>query len=83
MDKIIYKEIASGKINENKSIVISECSKGGYTLGQKLTMNDNGKKVDVFLKGAIHLDNVQSLINIRDAFNETLEKIKENINNSI
>jgi len=83
MDKIVYKEIASGKINENKSIVISECSKGGYTLGQKLTMNDNGKKVDVFLKGAIHLDNVQSLINIRDAFNETLEKIKENINNSI
>lgn len=83
MDKIVYKEIASGKINENKSIVISECSKGGYTLGQKLTMNDNGKKVDVFLKGAIHLDNVQSLINIRDAFNETLEKIKQNINNSI
>lgn len=83
MDKIVYKEIASGKINENKSIVISECSKGGYTLGQKLTMNDNGKKVDVFLKGAIHLDSVQSLINIRDAFNETLEKIKENINNSI
>ena len=83
MDKIVYKEISSGKINENKSIVISECSKGGYTLGQKLTMNDNGKKVDVFLKGAIHLDNVDSLVNIRNAFNETLEKIKENINNSI
>ena len=46
-------------------------------------MNDNGKKVDVFLKGAIHLDNVDSLVNIRNAFNETLEKIKENINNSI
>lgn len=83
MDKIVYKEIASGKINENKSIVISECSKGGFTLGQKLIMNDNGKKVEVFLKGAIHLDDVQSLVNIRNAFNETLEKIKENINNAI
>lgn len=83
MDKITYKEIASGKISENKSIVISECSKGGFTLAQKLTASDNGKNVDVFLKGAMHIDNIDSLVNVRNAFNEALEKIKENINNSI
>ena len=37
MEKTVYKEIASGKINENKSLVISECSRGGYTLGQKIS----------------------------------------------
>lgn len=76
MEKITYKEIGSGKINENKSLVISECSKGGYTLGQKITVNDSGKKVDVFLKGAIHLDDINSLKNIRDAFNSVINVIE-------
>ena len=73
MEKITYKEIACAKVNENKSLVISECSKGGFTLGQKMTVEDNGKKIDIFLKGAIHLDSVESLENIRNAFEKAVD----------
>ena len=76
MEKITYKEIASGLIGENKSLVISECSKGGYTLGQKLTVNDNGKNIDIFLKGAIHIDSFESLENVCRAFEKALEMKK-------
>lgn len=74
MDKVVYNEIASARISDNKSLVISECSRGGFTLGQKLTVDDNGKKVDVFLKGAIHLNDLQSLMNVRNAFEEAIKK---------
>lgn len=81
MEKITYKEIACAKVNENKSLVISECSRGGYTLGQRLTVDDNGKKVDVFLKGAIHLDSIESLENVRNAFEKAIDLKKlEQIN---
>lgn len=79
MEKVNYKEIASGKINETKSLVISACSRGGFTLGQKITADDSGRKVEVFLKGAIHLDSLESLENVRDAFNEAIHKLKENL----
>ena len=80
MEKTTYKEIASGKINENKSLIISECSRGGYTLGQKMNVQDNGKTIELFLKGAIHLDNYESIVNIRNAFNDALEYIENNKN---
>lgn len=73
MEKITYKEIASGSIGQNKSLVISECSKGGFTLGQKLTVNDNGKSMDIFLKGAIHIDSFESLENVRKAFEKAVQ----------
>jgi hypothetical protein len=76
MEKVTYKEIASGSIGENKSLVISECSRGGFTLGQKLTVNDGGKNIDIFLKGAIHIDSIESLENICRAFEKALEMKK-------
>lgn len=76
MDKAIYKELSSGKINENKSLVISECSKGGFTLGQKLTAEDNDKKIFVFLKGAIHIDDIDGLINVRNAFDDAISLLR-------
>ena len=71
--QITYKEIACAKVNENKSLVISECSEGGYTLGQRMTVDDNGKKIEVFLKGAMHLDSLESLENIKNAFEKAID----------
>lgn len=73
MEKNSYKEIASGAINENKMLVISECSKGGFALAQKIFVDDSGKKRGMFLKGIIMLDDIDSLKNAKVAFEKAIE----------
>lgn len=71
-------ELSSASINENKDIVISLHEKGGYTLGQKLNVDDNGRKTGMFLKNAIHIDDVSGLYNLRDALNLAIHRIEKN-----
>lgn len=73
-----FKKLASAQVQENKKIIISECSKGGYTLAQQLTTTDNGKKLNVYLKGAIPINDLQGLYNLRDAINLAIGKIEQN-----
>jgi hypothetical protein len=68
-----YKPIAKAQVKSNRSIVISECSKGGFTIAQQLDMVENGKVIPVYLKGAFHVDNVEGLTEIRDAINLVIE----------
>ena len=72
-DKLEYKELASANIQEKRTIVISECSKGGYTLAQKIIVDEGNKKTGIFLKNAIHVDDATGLLNLRDALNIAIE----------
>jgi hypothetical protein len=69
VSSVEYKQLAKAKVSVNRNIVISECSKGGYTLAQQLDVNEKNATMNVFLKGAFHIDDVEGLIELRDAIN--------------
>ena len=67
--KVEYNEIARAKVTNSRNIVVSTCSKGGFTIAQQLEANEGDKTTAVFLKGAFHVDDIHGLYNIRDAIN--------------
>jgi hypothetical protein len=71
--KAHYTELSNAEITENRNIVISECSKGGFTVAQQLKAD--GTKV--FMKGALHIDNLDGLYNLRNALNVAIDKVAE------
>lgn len=73
---ITYTEICRAAISESRDVVISECSKEGYTIAQQLTAKEGDTDVKVFLKGAFHIDSLEGLENFRDALNVSIEKMK-------
>mgnify|MGYP003290533564 CR=1 FL=1 len=75
--KVEYNEIARAKVTDSRNIVISNCSKGGFTIAQQLEAKENGKTTSVFLKGAFHVDDIHGLYNIRDAINLAIKKAAE------
>ena len=81
--KVEYNEISRAKITDSRNIVISVCSKGGFTIAQQLEAKENDKTTSVFLKGAFHVDDIHGLYNIRDAVNLAIKVTEENTNNGI
>lgn len=69
-----YTKLSSAQIQETRKLVISECSRGGFTLAQQVTVDEGGKKTNVFFKNAIHVDSVEGLVNLRDALNVAIDK---------
>lgn len=78
--KIEYNEISKAKVSDSRNIVISTCSKGGFTIAQQLEANENGKVMTVFMKGAFHIDDIHGLYELRDAINLAI-KIDEEAQN--
>lgn len=79
-NKIEYTEIAKAKVSESRNIVISNCSKGGFTIAQQLEATENGKTTTVFMKGAFHVDDVKGLYELRDAINLAIKISEESQN---
>lgn len=77
--KVEYTEISRAKVTDSRNIVISSCSKGGFTIAQQLEAKENDKTTSVFLKGAFHVDDLHGLYNIRDAVNLAIKVTEENI----
>lgn len=75
MAEIKYSEISRAKIADTRNAVISECSKGGFTLAQQLEVKEGDGKTVVFLKGALHIDSVEGLHELRDAINIAIKKV--------
>lgn len=77
---VTYTEIARTQISKTKAFVLSECSKGGYTLAQQMSVMDEttGKPMTVYLKGAMHITNLNALEKVRDMFTVAVERGKEN-----
>lgn len=81
--KVEYNEISRAKVTDSRNIVISACSKGGFTIAQQLEAKENDKTTSVFLKGAFHVDDIHGLYNIRDAVNLAIKVTEENSSNGI
>lgn len=77
MGKIEYEVLSSANIQPKRSVVISTCSKGGFTLAQKLEVEEGNKKTGLFLKNAIHVDDLSGMYNLRDALNYAISKIEK------
>lgn len=77
--KVEYNEISRAKVTDSRNIIISACSKGGFTIAQQLEAKENDKITSVFLKGAFHVDDIHGLYNIRDAVNLAIKITEENI----
>ena len=76
--KVEYNEISRAKVTDSRNIIISACSKGGFTIAQQLEAKENDKTTSVFLKGAFHVDDIHGLYNIRDAVNLAIKVTEEN-----
>lgn len=77
-NKVEYSEIARAKISNSRSMVVSNCSRGGFTIAQQLEIKEGETSTSVFLKGAFHVDDVQGLANIRDAINLAIRQAEAN-----
>ena len=77
--KVEYNEISRAKVTDSRNIVISACSKGGFTIAQQLEAKENDKTTSVFMKGAFHVDDLHGLYNIRDAINLAIKVTEENL----
>lgn len=72
-----YDELSRAQIQQRRSLVISAFSKGGYTIAQQLEVDENGHKMNVSLKGAFHVNDIEGLYNLRDALNVAIEKSEQ------
>lgn len=75
---IEYKEISSAKVTEKRTIVISSCSKGGFTIAQRMDVEENDKTTPIYMKGAFHIDSVNGLYSLRDAINLAIKDSEQN-----
>ena len=80
--KIEYHELSRAKVTDSRNIVISSCSKGGFTIAQQLEAKENDKTTSVFMKGAFHVEDIHGLYNLRDAVNLAIEISEENSEDS-
>ena len=78
-NKIEYHELSRAKVTDSRNIVISNCSKGGFTIAQQLEAKENDKTTSVFMKGAFHVEDIHGLYNLRDAVNLAIKISEENM----
>lgn len=76
--KIEYRELSRAKVTDSRNIVVSSCSKGGFTIAQRLEAKENDKTTSVFMKGAFHVEDIHGLYNLRDAVNLAIKISEEN-----
>lgn len=79
--KIEYNELSCAKVSDSRNIVISSCSKGGFTIAQQLQAKEADKTTSVFMKGAFHVEDVNGLYNLRDAVNVAIKMAEESGSN--
>lgn len=76
-NNVEYNEITSAKVSDTRSIVISECSRGGYTIAQRMDVKEKDNTTQVYMKGAFHVSDVDGLYNLRDAINLAVDRIND------
>lgn len=77
-NKIEYTELSRAKVTDSRNVVISNCSKGGFTVAQQLEAKENDKTTSVFMKGAFHVEDITGLYNLRDAVNLAIKIAEKN-----
>lgn len=74
--KVNFKELCRAKVSKIRNIVISKTSNGAFYIAQQLNVldEDTGKNINVFLKGALKLENIDAMYALRDSINLAIEK---------
>lgn len=72
-----YFEITDAKISDKRRVIISDCSRGGFTIAQRMDVTENNHTNKVYLKGAIHVNDIHGLYELRDALNYAIKMIEE------
>lgn len=72
-NRIEYTELSRARITDSRNVVISNCSKGGFTVAQQLEAREADKTTSVFMKGAFHVEDIHGLYNLRDAINLAIQ----------
>lgn len=72
-NRIEYTELSRARITDFRNVVISNCSKGGFTVAQQLEAKEADKTTSVFMKGAFHVEDIHGLYNLRDAINLAIQ----------
>ena len=78
MGKNNFVELANATLSNKRQAVISRLDDGSYTIGQKLEVKEKDKTINIFLKGALHAEDLEALQNLRDAINVVLIKEQKN-----
>lgn len=65
-------------IDENRDLTISR-SPHGYTIAQKVAVEEGGKKFSVYLKNAVHIADIDCLEEIGKAISETVRIERERL----
>lgn len=83
-NKVNFEELCRAKVSKIRNIVISKTSNGAFYVAQQLNVmdEDTGKNINVFLKGALKLENIDAMYALRDSINLAIEKA-ENNNDSV
>ena len=71
-NKTDFSEISCAKIQDKRELVISKRNRGGYTLAQRVLIEEGKKVTGVYLKNAFHIDDIEGIQNLRDALNVVL-----------
>lgn len=71
-----YTEIARAVVTNSRNIVISDCSRGGFTIAQQMVAKEKDREISVFMKGAFHVDDIHGLYNLRDSLNLAIQTIE-------
>lgn len=79
-NRTVYTEIAKAKVKENRNIVISDCSRGGFTIAQQLIAKEGSDETNVFMKGAFHVGDIDGLYNLRDCLNLVIQIVENREN---
>lgn len=77
MSNTKYDELARAQIQPKRSLVVSSFSKGGFTIAQQLEVEENGHRMNVSLKGAFHIEDLDGLYNLRDALNVAIQRCEQ------
>lgn len=80
MGRLKYLELAKARIKPQRNVVISKTIDGennflGYSITEQLVTNEGERETKVFLRNGLGILNREGLEQLRNAIDETLEKI--------
>ena len=83
--KITYRTLASAQVTDTKRLVVSSCSKGGFTIAQQVVVRDpdDGGEITMFMRGAIHVKDLNALAEVAEAIEDAIRKSTSTIDEDV
>ena len=83
MNKVSYDEVARVKMSNTRDVVISKCSKGGYTIAQKILIDKDEKPTSIFFFFSIKVNDIDGIKVIKETIDMAIKKLKGSEDESI